>query len=81
MSVFLDILLLQFEEGHFVLQSRVVHEAQCELVEEDSDDESREYGINRRSILLDLKYFDICSGSLLPDVMHNILDCPLLLYS
>ena len=39
-----------------------------------SEDVSKEYRINRRSILLDLKFFNICSGALLPDVMHDILE-------
>lgn len=34
---------------------------------------SKEYGVNRRSILLDLQYFDVCDR-LLPDVMHDLLE-------
>ncbi len=71
------VLVTQFEEESFVLRSRVEHEAQCELVAGDGagdEEESTKYGINRRSVLLDLKYIDICSGSLLPDVMHDILE-------
>ncbi len=63
---------IQFEEDRFILRTRDEHEAQCAHVED--PDASTEYGINRRSILLDLKYLDICSGSLLPDVMHDILE-------
>ena len=33
-----------------------------------------EYGINRKSISTELKYFDICSGGLIPDIMHDILE-------
>lgn len=33
-----------------------------------------EFGINRRSALLDLNYCDICSGLLIPDVMHDLLE-------
>ena len=35
---------------------------------------SKEYGINRNSILNELSYFNVCDGSLLPDVMHDILE-------
>ena len=31
-------------------------------------------GVNHRSVLLDLQYFDMCSGALLPDVMHDVLE-------
>jgi len=48
---------------------------QCTLVEEDeSGAASKTYGINRNSILNQLKYFHVCSGSLLPDIMHDILE-------
>ena len=30
--------------------------------------------INRRSIFLELKYFDICGGGLIPDIMHDVLE-------
>ena len=36
--------------------------------------ESKEYGVNRNSILIELIYFHVCDSSLLPDVMHNILE-------
>ncbi len=35
---------------------------------------SREYGVNRKSILTELKYLNICSGALIPDVMHDMLE-------
>ena len=35
---------------------------------------SKEYGINRDSILNQLSYFHVCNGSLLPDIMHDILE-------
>lgn len=35
---------------------------------------SKEFGVNHRSILLELKYFDLCSGVLLPDPMHDLLE-------
>ena len=35
---------------------------------------STEHGVNSRSSLLQLVHFDMCSGALLPDVMHNLLE-------
>lgn len=35
---------------------------------------SKEYGINRDSALNSLAYFHVCDGSLIPDVMHDILE-------
>ena len=47
----------------------------CTLVEEDeSGTASKTYGINRNSILNQLMYFHVCEGSLLPDIMHDILE-------
>ena len=37
-------------------------------------DYSKESGINRRSALLRLQYLDLCSGMLIPDVMHDVLE-------
>lgn len=35
---------------------------------------SNEYGINRESILDSLTYFCTCTGAMVPDVMHDILE-------
>jgi len=32
------------------------------------------FGVNRRSLLMSLSYFDVTSGSLIPDVMHDFLE-------
>ena len=32
------------------------------------------FGVNRRSLLTSLTYFDVTSGSLIPDVMHDFLE-------
>ena len=41
-------------------------------------DETGQYsvqcGVNSRSCLLELDNFDLCSGALLPDVMHDLLE-------
>ena len=47
-----------------------------DLASLDGDDyveHSRDTGVNHHSVLTDMKYVDICSGILLPDVMHDIL--------
>ncbi len=35
---------------------------------------SKKYSINHESSLLSLQYFDLCSGALVPDVMHDVLE-------
>ena len=35
---------------------------------------SIEFGINGRSVLDTLPHFDVCSGALLPDIMHDLLE-------
>lgn len=35
---------------------------------------SKKYGINSETPLLKLQYFNLCSGSLVPDVMHDVLE-------
>lgn len=45
------------------------------MVENDvSGTASKEYGINRNSILNQLSYFHVCNGGLLPDLLHDILE-------
>ena len=41
---------------------------------DDSGEVSKESGINRNSVLNDLKYFHVCNGSLIPDIMHDVLE-------
>jgi hypothetical protein len=68
---------IQFEEDCFELRSQSQHLEHCALLEDEEDDyveNSRDVGVNHRSILLDLQYFDMCSGALLPDVMHDVLE-------
>ena len=67
--------VLQFHEKQFVLRSIESHDSQCSRVEEDESGEaSKEYGINRSSIFNQLRYYHVCNGSLLPDIMHDILE-------
>ena len=41
---------------------------------EENGEYSKEFGINSRSVLLELEHFDMCSGTLVPDVMHDLLE-------
>lgn len=68
-------LLAKFLEQKFQLREKTSHKIQCEEVEKDKTGEkSKEYGINRNSVLNELAYFHVCSGALVPDVMHDILE-------
>ena len=35
---------------------------------------SKEFGINRKSVLDKLDYFKVASGALVPDIMHDVLE-------
>ena len=50
------------------------HLQHCQEVENDPATKSKEFGVNYRSILLELQYFDMCSGALLPDIMHDVFE-------
>ena len=59
----------------FPIYSLSDHLNKLAKLEDDQDGScSKEFGINSKSALLDLKFFDFCSGSLLPDVMHDVLE-------
>ena len=45
----------------------------CAEIETDEEASTR-YGVKRKSPLTQLQYFSICSGALIPDVMHDILE-------
>ena len=73
-----DCKIIQFKEEYITLRTMDMHIQQCTMLEGDSKDRlSIEYGVNSRSCLLDLETFDIGNGTLLPDVMHYILECVL----
>ena len=58
-----------------MLRDKASHEQHCALLQGDTMGHvSKEYGINRNSVLNELSYFHVCSGSLLPDVMHDLLE-------
>ena len=52
----------------------------CDLLEcdelplADRNHYSLTYGVNRRAVLDTLSYFDVTSGALIPDIMHDILE-------
>ena len=66
----------KFKEREFQLRNVDDHQQQLAEIEyeEDSSALSTEYGINRRSVLDDLRYFKVASGSLLQDIMHDVLE-------
>lgn len=68
-------IVFQFTDNQFVSRDKVSHKLHCRLIAEDSSGKaSRDYGVNRDSILNQLTYFHVCDGSLLPDVMHDLLE-------
>jgi len=54
------------------------HKEDCKLLKNDRS-LSKEFGINRKSVLNKLKYFKVASGALVPDIMHDVLEGILLL--
>ena len=62
-------------EHQFTLRNKETHtEHLAELEGEEGSAASTRYGINRDSILNELEYFHVCSGGLLPDIMHDLLE-------
>ena len=67
--------LFKFTDCQFTSRDKVSHKHHCNLVAEDSSGTaSKNYGVNRDSILNELAYFHVCDGSLLPDIMHYLLE-------
>lgn len=73
-------IVLQFVEAQFSLRSPEEHSRHCNILEmEDLNETDRQhfslvFGVNRRSLLCTSCYFDVTSGALLPDVMHDFLE-------
>ena len=73
-------LRLQFVESQFRLRSADEHSDHCKLLERndlsvaDKQHYSTTFGINRRALLDTLQFFDVTSGALIPDIMHDILE-------
>ena len=58
---------------------RTTEQYDCSLSEMEThptqrNDLSIEYGLNFRSVLNDLTYFHVCTGAMLPDIFHDILE-------
>lgn len=65
----------QAHEDQCTLRTCDEHDEQCREVEADlTTSKSKEYSINRRSALDDLSTFHMCTGALLPDIMHDVLE-------
>ena len=65
----------QFLEHQFTLRTKESHTEHLALLEgESAREDSVRYGINRDSALNELSYFHVCSGGLLPDIMHDLLE-------
>ena len=70
----------KFIESQFHLRSAEEHSRHCNLLEQndlnasDRQHYSTTFGVNRRSLLSSLKYLDVTSGMLIPDIMHDILE-------
>ncbi len=65
---------IQFNEDEFQLRTLDDHKKKLQSLEDNGHASSVQSGINSRSALMDLKYFDLCSGALVPDIMHDVLE-------
>lgn len=68
-----------FRESQLCLRNSADHMAKCDQLDDAPTKQERsqlstEFGINHRSILDELKYFSVCSGALIQDVMHDVLE-------
>lgn len=68
-----------FTESRFDLRNSLSHTAQCDSLEaastkKDYEKLSVDFGINHQSDLDSLKYFKVCDGGLIQDVMHDVLE-------
>ena len=69
--------LLQFVESAFTIRTFKSYSHQCNLIEnvsELSNHYSTVFGINFRSPLESLSYFSVADASLIPDIMHDVLE-------
>lgn len=68
----------KFRARDFTLKTPAMHSHQLQLLENSNgstrESISREYGINYTPVLNNLQYFDVTSGSLIPDIMHDVLE-------
>ncbi len=69
--------MIQFSEESLVLRDLQKHLEQCDRLDEDGasrEENSTRFGVNNRSILLELRHFDLCSRALVPDIMHDLFE-------
>lgn len=71
---------MQFIESQFRLRSSAEHSFHSGLLERedlhpsDRQHYSTTFGVNRRALLDSLQFFDVTSGALIPDIMHDVLE-------
>ena len=63
----------QFREPDFTLRTIDDHLRHCVEIKTSAEASIR-FGVNRKSILTQLQFFNLCSGALIPDVMHDVLE-------
>lgn len=61
-------------ESSFTIRDPDEHNRLCKLVDSDPSHYSVVNGINENSLLNTLEYFHVANGSLIPDIMHDILE-------
>ena len=64
-----------FNSNSFEVRTLEQHKTQCDLEQGPLGDHySTTYGINRRSILLEIPHFSMCGFGLPHDIMHDMLE-------
>ena len=64
---------MQFHENDFVLRTKDSHDKQCDEVLTHGGHFSKTYGINRKPVLNESRYYHVIGG-LPADIMHDILE-------
>ena len=65
----------KLKEKDVLLRNTCNHVLQVQEVEhEEGNEASKQYGINRSSVLDELQYFKVASGALVSDILHDILE-------
>lgn len=75
-----------FIESQIELRTQADHKVKCDALraattQAEYDQLSTDFGINRESALNELTYFNVCSGALVQDVMHDVLEGMLTIFS
>ena len=68
-----------FSESKLTLRDPANHSVQCDRLVaaptlKDKERLSTEFGINHRSVLNSLQYFNVCDGGMIQDLMHDMLE-------